>query len=68
MYYNIMVDDEAQTICSSAKIAEHIVEIYKRENTFPNKRIEIVEDPIKERVSENDLLSQLLKESEINFA
>lgn len=68
MYYNIMVDDEIQTICSSAKIAEHIVEIYKMENTFPNKRIEIIEDPIKERAGEDDLLSQLLKETGINFA
>lgn len=66
MLYNIMVDGELQTTCSSLEKARHIVEIYEDSNTFPDKEIRIVEDAA-ERAEEDDLLSQLLKESNFSY-
>lgn len=69
IFYDIMVDGELQTICSSPEKAQHIVEIYRQSNTFPDKEIQILEDPIERaEVEEEDLLSQLLKASNFTYA
>lgn len=63
IFYNILVNGELQTTCRSLDKAQHIIDIYKESNTFPNSVIEIVQDPIEQR-AEDDLLSQFLNTSE----
>ena len=68
MVYSIFVGGELQTICRTLEIASHITEMYKRENTFPKFEIEIIEEVFDEGAVEEDLLSQLLKELNINLS